>query len=71
VIARLSAIAIVLGAGFMLSGCSSNGYSSGYYDPYPYRSGIYYHHNYYYNRPPATRPPQQPPSVRPPQRPVQ
>jgi len=68
-IARLSVFALALGAGFVLSGCASPGGPGGYYDPYPYRSDIYYYDNYYYGRPPPPGPPGRPPPARPPVKP--
>ena len=76
---RIRGTILVLGAGLALSACTGGSGGGVYYDPYPYRSGIYYyHHDHYYpdrpNRPPpGTRPPpgnRPPPGARPPSRPT-
>lgn len=55
----------ILGAALMLAGCET-GSSGGsvYYDPYPYRTGIYIHHDHYY-RPDRPNRPVRPPNHRP------
>lgn len=66
---RIRGAILVLGAGLALSACTGGGGGgSGYYDPYPYRSDIYYyHHDHYY--PDRPNRPARPPHVRPPVRP--
>ncbi len=70
---RLTMAAILLTSGLALESCASGGGSASvYYDPYPYRTGIYYYHDHTYrpNRPPHTRPPNTRPPSRPPGRPT-
>ncbi len=72
-----SSLILVLASGLTLSACETSGSSGAYYyDPYPYRSGVYfyddryYRHHYNHDRP-NHRPdrPIRPPSARPPVRP--
>jgi hypothetical protein len=68
---RTAAMAFCIGAGLSVAGCETGG-SGGYeyYDPYPYRSGLYYYHDHYYHDDgPGRLPPEYRPS-RPPQRPA-
>ena len=61
---QVRVISLIVGAGVLLTACTANG-GGEYYDPYPYRSDIYYHHYDYYDRDRPSNPPQARPPMRP------
>lgn len=67
---RIRMTVLMAGTGLLLAACSGNSSSGSgpYYDPYPYRSDIYYHYGDYYDRNDGNS--NNRPEARPPMRPV-